>query len=94
MRWNERVETKKFNEEDVSEYVYDAQRIDLIIPEKVAISDYLEKIKADLLTKIQGRKISAQAPLTTAKRFDELIAEAKSMTVLEKPIEPITEKES
>jgi hypothetical protein len=52
-RWNERT---SLNAEKETEYIYDAQRIDVLAPEGENPEKYLESIKADLLLKASGGK--------------------------------------
>ena len=79
VRWNERITTKKSDIGEETEYLYDAMRCDLMPPNGIKIEEYLEKIKADLLQKVQGGKISGSVPINSGERLKILESEAKSM---------------
>ena len=79
VRWNERITAKKSDIDEETEYLYDARRVDLMPPKGIEVKEYLEKIKADLLQKVQGGKISGSAPINSGERLKILESEAKSM---------------
>ncbi len=62
IRWNERTTTREGEGgKPETEYIYDAQRVDTLLPVGKSQAEHLESIKADLLPKvINGEKISQE----------------------------------